>query len=135
MEKPVLAQTARRPAPLRLAASNSVAAPILFETSHFDLDLRAVRCFLVLLEEGQFRRAALRLNVSQPGLSRVISALERRVGASLLDRDTRPFTLTQEGEIMAIYGRLIYQLQRTALREVARASARPQRRAATSSEE
>jgi DNA-binding transcriptional LysR family regulator len=123
------------PAPLRLAASDGFAAPMPVETTHADLDLRAVRCFLVLVEEGQYRRAAARLNVSQPGLSRVISSLEQRAGAPLIDRETRPFTLTHEGEIMAIYGRLICQLQTIALREVARASEKPARRAASSGEE
>jgi len=114
--------------PLRLATSDD-AAPDLAPPGS-DLDLRAVRWFLVLVDAGQFRRAARRLNVSQPGLSRVISALERRVGAELIDRDTRPFALTPEGEIMAIYGRLIQQLQCAALREVAQAGAGPRRRVA-----
>jgi DNA-binding transcriptional LysR family regulator len=116
--------------PLHLAASRDVGAVPLPEPPSADLDLRAVRWFLVLVEEGKFRRAARRLNVSQPGLSRVISSLERRVGVALIDRDTRPFSLTREGEIMAIYGRLIQQLERAALREMARASATGQRAAA-----
>lgn len=120
--------------PLHLAASNGVATAPLPEPPSSDLDLRAVRWFLVLVEEGQFRRAARRLNVSQPGLSRVISSLERRVGVALIDRDTRPFSLTREGEIMAIYGRLIQQLERAALREMARVSTMPQRAAAGGSE-
>jgi len=122
------------PAPLRLAASDGFAAPMPAERTHADLDLRAVRCFLVLVEEGQYRRAAARLNVSQPGLSRVIRSLEQRAGAPLIDRETRPFTLTHEGEIMAIYGRLICQLQTIALGEVARAGTRRPARAANSGE-
>jgi len=127
MDEAVQAQSELLVVPLRLAASVETAAPREPEGPCPDLDLRAVRWFLVLVEEGQFRRAARRLHVSQPGLSRVISGLERRVGAALVDRDTRPFTLTREGEIMALYGRLIEQLQRAALREVAQASLRPRR--------
>lgn len=60
-----------------------------------------LRCFVVLAEELNFRRAAQRLNMSQPPLSRHIQALEHEVGAVLIDRSRRTVRLTQAGASFA----------------------------------
>jgi DNA-binding transcriptional LysR family regulator len=52
-----------------------------------DLDLSCVSSFLVLLREGHYGRAAERLHVSQPTLTRRVQRLERQVGVPLLLRD------------------------------------------------
>jgi len=63
------------------------------------IDFRALECFVVLAEELHFRRAAERLNMTQPSLSARVKALEEEVGAVLLDRDRRNVRLTAAGEI------------------------------------
>src|SRR5690625_1292237 len=62
---------------------------------HFEL--RHIRAFVVLAEELHFRRAAERLFMTQPGLSRMIRWLEEEVGAELLRRTTRRVELTAAG--------------------------------------
>ncbi len=57
-----------------------------------------MRVFKALAETGSFTAAALRLDVSQPYVSRVLAALEVRLGCQLLHRSTRRQRLTREGE-------------------------------------
>ena len=67
------------------------------------MDFRALECFVVLAEELHFRRAAQRLNMTQPSLSARVKALEEEVGAVLLERDRRNVRLTAAGEIFRDY--------------------------------
>ena len=60
--------------------------------------LDQVRCFVAVAEELHFSRAAERLSMTQPPLSRQIQKLERAVGAVLLERDNRRVQLTGAGE-------------------------------------
>jgi acetyl esterase/lipase len=64
------------------------------------LELRHVRSFVAVAEELNYRRAAERLYISQPALSRQISAMERLVGAQLLRRSTHRVELTLAGEAL-----------------------------------
>ncbi|GAA1194926.1 LysR family transcriptional regulator [Prauserella alba] len=59
--------------------------------------LDQVHCFIAVAEELHFGRAAERLSMTQPPLSRQIQKLERSVGASLLERDNRRVALTGAG--------------------------------------
>jgi DNA-binding transcriptional LysR family regulator len=61
------------------------------------VDLMQVRTFLVLADELHFGRAAERLGLSQPRVSRLISALEREAGGALFERTTRRVRLTPLG--------------------------------------
>jgi DNA-binding transcriptional LysR family regulator len=61
--------------------------------------IQQLRCFLVLAEELHFGRAAERLHISQPPLSRHIQSLESAVGVRLLDRAGRRVDLTPAGEV------------------------------------
>ncbi len=63
-----------------------------------DLDLRLVRYFVTVADELHFGRAATRLFISQPTLSKQIRKLEADVGAPLLVRDSRHVALTPRGE-------------------------------------
>jgi len=60
-------------------------------------ELRLLQCVVAVAEELSFTRAARKLYLSQPALSRQISDLERSLGVKLFDRTTRQVTLTPGG--------------------------------------
>ncbi|MEU6126358.1 LysR family transcriptional regulator [Streptomyces sp. NPDC047123] len=62
------------------------------------LEIRELECFLVLAEELHFGRAGERLHVSQSRVSQLLAALERRIGARLVERTSRRVALTTLGE-------------------------------------
>ena len=62
------------------------------------MDLRHARTFVTVAELGTVSKAALRLRIAQPALSRQISALEQELGFKLFDRAGRGLVLTGEGE-------------------------------------
>ncbi|WP_327351269.1 LysR family transcriptional regulator [Streptomyces sp. NBC_01304] len=61
------------------------------------IELRHLRAFLAIAEEGNVTRAATRLHVGQPALSRTLRQLESHLGARLVDRSTHHLELTAEG--------------------------------------
>lgn len=67
--------------------------------------MRSLRQFVVVADCGSISRAAARLNISQPTLSRAIRNLEASRGAALFDRHGEGVTLTQYGQIL--YARAI----------------------------
>jgi LysR family cyn operon transcriptional activator len=72
---------------------------------HSPMNLRHLRAFAAIVDTGGFARAAVRLHLSQPALSRQIHALEAELGVPLFDRIGRRVRLTSEGEDLLRRGR------------------------------
>jgi len=64
------------------------------------VDLRDMRHFLAVAEEGHISRAAARLHLSQPPLTRHIQALEEKIGVPLFVRTPKGVTLTEAGRTL-----------------------------------
>lgn len=68
-------------------------------------DLRRLRYFLAVAEERSFTRAATRLLIAQPALSRQIRELEKDLGVKLLERTTQYVEPTEAGRLLMERGR------------------------------
>jgi DNA-binding transcriptional LysR family regulator len=89
-----------------------------------ELETREIEFFVAVAEELTFRRAAERLLIAQPALSKAISRLESRLGVRLLDRDSKRVCLTAAGEALLSHGRLALSAVTLAARS-AQQAARP----------
>ncbi|MEW9553957.1 LysR family transcriptional regulator [Nonomuraea sp. NPDC050783] len=87
------------------------------------LETRELRYFVAVAEERHFGRAAERLSMAQPPLSRAIQQLERRLGVVLLERNRRGVSLTPAGEVMLAQARLALDAVDAAVRRTRRAAA------------
>jgi DNA-binding transcriptional LysR family regulator len=63
-----------------------------------ELEIRQLRYFVAVAQEGQMTRAARRLALAQPALSQAMARLEAQIGAKLLERHPRGVALTEAGE-------------------------------------
>ncbi|MEU3506399.1 LysR substrate-binding domain-containing protein [Streptomyces longwoodensis] len=81
------------------------------------MELRTLRYFVAVAEELHYGRAARRLHMSQPPLSRAIRQLETELGATLLHRSAAGVTLTPAGTVLLDQARaLLAQAERLRLR-------------------
>ncbi len=71
------------------------------------MDIKQLRYFIAIAEEGSLSAAAQRVNVAQPSLSQHVLSLERDLGVKLLERSPRGVSLTQAGEILLSHAREI----------------------------
>ncbi|AUP81350.1 LysR family transcriptional regulator [Flavivirga eckloniae] len=66
----------------------------------YQIEFRHIKYFLAVAEDLHFRKAAERLYISQPGLSRQIKQMEDDLGVSLFERHNRKVILTKAGEYL-----------------------------------
>jgi DNA-binding transcriptional LysR family regulator len=92
------------------------------EVAVAEVDLRALRYFVAVAEERNFTRAAERLMMTQPALSRAVRALETAVGVPLLVRGYRDVALTEAGEVLLARARSIDDQTSAAIRLARRAA-------------
>jgi LysR family transcriptional regulator, benzoate and cis,cis-muconate-responsive activator of ben and cat genes len=85
------------------------------------METRELRYFVAVAEELNFGRAARRLGMAQPPLSRAIQQLERRLGVSLFDRDNHTVGLTGAGSVLLREGRAALDAVEAADRRTRRA--------------
>jgi DNA-binding transcriptional LysR family regulator len=76
------------------------------------MELRHLRYFVAVAEERNFTRAAERLHMAQPPLSRSIQQLEETLEVQLFQRDSRPLKLTETGKFF--YAHAVQLLAQTA---------------------
>ena len=84
------------------------------------MDLKRLSYFLAVAEELNFSRAAERLKMAQPPLSRQIAQLEKQLGVELFDRSRSQIHLTQAGELLLDRARAILELVERSAGEVQR---------------
>jgi DNA-binding transcriptional LysR family regulator len=89
------------------------------------LETRELAHFLAVADELHFGRAATRLGIAQPALSRTIQKLERRLGVVLFDRGSRGVTLTPPGRVLAGEARHALAAVQAAARRARRAATDP----------
>lgn len=90
------------------------------------VETRELRYFVAVAEELHFGRAAQRLMMAQPPLSRAIQQLERRLGVALLHRTARAVTLTEAGTVLLREARLALEAVEAAeFRTLRAAASRP----------
>jgi DNA-binding transcriptional LysR family regulator len=71
--------------------------PLLLCSARMSIELRHFRCFLAIADTLSVTRAAERLHLTQPAVSRTLRQLEQELGIRLVDRSTHHLALTAEG--------------------------------------
>jgi Transcriptional regulator len=82
------------------------------------MDIRQIKYFLTVAEEGQITSAAKRLNISQPPLSQQLKSLENELGVDLLIRKSRNVELTEAGMILRDKSEQILELVNAAEKQL-----------------
>lgn len=89
------------------------------------MELRQLEMFIGIADAGAYSRAAMRLSISQPILSRRVKALEQELGVALFHRTGRGVLLTEAGALLEQYARGIVENTRSAVSAVKASSAAP----------
>src|SRR5688500_16908749 len=87
------------------------------------MDLRHLRYFQAVAEELSFSKAARRLHIAQPALSRAVKELEEHLGVVVLQRTRRSVALTPAGSVLLQETGLLLQRFDEAIRRVKRTAA------------
>ncbi|GEP45753.1 LysR family transcriptional regulator [Brevifollis gellanilyticus] len=87
------------------------------------MDLRHLRYFQAVAEELSFSKAARRLRIAQPALSRAVQELEQDMGMQLIDRSRRTVSLTPAGSVLLAETAVVLERLDESLRKVKRTAA------------
>lgn len=82
------------------------------------MDIRQLRYFIAIVEEGKISAAAKRLNLSQPPLSQQLKTMEEELGSKLVERNGRFMEVTEAGKALYKYALQMDQLMEEAKIEV-----------------
>lgn len=86
------------------------------------MDLRQLRHFIAVAEELSFSKAAARLRIAQPALSRTIKEMEDQLDTLLLDRNRKRVRLTDTGAVLLREARALLEQHQSTLESVRRAA-------------
>ena len=86
------------------------------------MDLRQLKYFLAVAEEGQITKAAKRLNLTQPPLSQQLILLEKELGSQLFNRGKKHIRLTEAGNILQRRAQQMMELMKTTVNELQEAT-------------
>ena len=89
------------------------------------MDIRQLRYFVAIAEEGSFSAAAKRVNVAQPSLSQHVMSLETDLNVKLFERTSRGVSLTEPGEILLSHATKIIESMGLAVSAVRKSGAEP----------
>jgi LysR family transcriptional regulator, nitrogen assimilation regulatory protein len=73
------------------------------------VDIKQLRYFIAIAEEGSLSAASHRLRIAQPSLSQHVIKIEQELGVTLVRRSPRGITLTESGDILLRHAREICQ--------------------------
>jgi LysR family transcriptional regulator, salicylic acid-responsive activator of bsdBCD len=82
------------------------------------MDIRQLKYFLTIVEEGQITSAAQKLRMAQPPLSQQLKLLENELGVKLLNRGPRQVQLTDAGKLLLNRARQILELSASTIKEI-----------------
>jgi len=82
------------------------------------INLHHLRLFAAVVQQGGFTRAAAKLNLSQPAISKSLNELERQLGVNLLDRTGRSIRLTTAGRTLHARARELFGVESVAEQEL-----------------
>lgn len=89
------------------------------------MELRHLRYFVTSAEEGSISRAAARLNISQPAVSRQLRDLEHELGVKLFTREAKGLILTEDGETALTHARDLLRRANSMMAAFKRRQAKP----------
>lgn len=89
------------------------------------MDIKQLRYFIAIAEEGSLSAAALRVSVAQPSLSQHVLSMERELEVTLLERSPQGVSLTASGEVLLSHARGIVGSLETAVEAVRRSGSEP----------
>jgi len=99
------------------------AEALLPPKSRFRMELRHLRYFQAVAEELSYSRAAERLRIAQPALSRAVQELEGDLGAMLFERNRRSVRLTPAGKVLLREIGILFERWEESMRRVRRTAA------------